>query len=99
MQLTNDSDEFVSEPGCLGGEQGERGGRVFQVHVDGVDVDAAPLAHGRYGFPARVDFFCYCLNFIHFHQANGWKSSMKEPQRMGASKIKEHWLKEDEGGN
>ena len=56
MQLTNDSDEFVSEPGCLGGEQGERGSRVFQVHVDGVDVDAAPLAHGRYGFPARTDF-------------------------------------------
>ena len=53
MPLTNDSDEFVSEPRGLGGEQGERGGRVFQVHVDGVDVDAAPLAHGRYGFPAK----------------------------------------------
>ena len=49
--------------------------------------------------PCKDGFFCYCLNFIHFHQANGWKSSMKEPQRMGASKIREHWLKEDEGGN
>ena len=50
--LTNDSDEFVAEPRGLGGEQGERGGRVFQVHVDGVDVDAAALAHARNGFPA-----------------------------------------------
>ena len=64
MPLTNDSDEFVSEPGGLSGEQGERGGRVFQVHVDGVDVDAAPLAHGRYGFPARKDFFVIVYIFI-----------------------------------
>ena len=50
--LTNDSNEFVAKPGGLGGEQGERGDRVLQVHVDGVDVDAAALAHARNGFPA-----------------------------------------------
>ena len=51
--LTNDSDEFVAEPRGLGGEQGERRDRILQVHVDGVDVDAAALAHARNRFPAE----------------------------------------------
>ena len=53
MSLTDDSDEPAAEPGRLCGEQWQRRDRVLQVHVDGVDVDAAPLAHRRDGLPAE----------------------------------------------